>query len=50
MIKGIAIVKSTANKRAVSIVLVTTKTYTSEYDDGHKCDKSSNAKLVKYAV
>ena len=49
MISGITIVKSTVNK-AVAIVLATTKTYTSEYDEGHECDKSNNDKFVKYAV
>ena len=45
VIKGIAIVKSAANTSSCN-----SKRYTSECDEGHKCDKSSNDKFVKYAV
>ena len=44
MIKGIAIVKSTANKSSYNS-FGDSKTYTGEYDKGHKCDKSSNLQV-----
>ena len=43
MIKGIAIIKFTANKRSNSFG--NSKTYTSEYDEGHEYEKSSNDNL-----
>ena len=49
MITGIAIINSTLT-RAVAIVWPQQNTYTCEYDEGHKCDESSNDKFVKYAV
>ena len=49
MIKGIAIIKSTANKSSC-ISFSDSKRHTDGYDEGHKCDKSSNDKFVKYSV
>ena len=49
MIKGIAIVKSTASKSSCNS-FGDSKTYTGEYNEGQECDKSSNDKFVKYAV
>ena len=49
MIKGIAIIKSTANKSSCNS-FGDSKTYTGKYDEGHEYDKSSNDKFVKYAV
>ena len=49
MIKGIAIVKSTANKSSCKS-FGDSKIHI-EYDEGsHECDKSSNDKFVKCAV
>ena len=49
MIKGITIVKCTANKSSCNSVS-NSKTYTGKYNEGHEHDKSSNDKFVKYAV
>ena len=49
VIKGIAIVKSTANKCSCNS-FGANKRHTDGYDGGHECDKSSNDKFVKYAV
>ena len=50
VIKGIAKIKSTANKSSCISFGDSKKTYTSEYDEGHEYDKSSNDTFVKYAV
>ena len=49
MIKGTAIVKSTAYKSSCNS-FSDSKRHTSEYDESHECNKSSNDKFVKYAV
>ena len=51
MIKGIAIVKSTANKSSCNSFGGSKRHIpVGEYGEGHECDKSSNDKFVKYAV
>ena len=49
MIKGIVIIKSIANKSSYN-GFGDSKTYAGKYDEGQECDKSSNNKVVKYAV
>ena len=50
LIKGIAIVNSTATKSRYTSFGKMQNTYTPEYNEGHEYDKSSNDKFVKYAV
>ena len=45
MIKGIAIIKSTANKRSNSFG--NSKTYTSEYDEGHEYEKKQQRQVCE---
>ena len=50
MIKGITIIKSTANKSSCNSFGDSKRHIDNgEYDEGHDCYKSSNDKLVKYA-
>ena len=50
MIKGIVIVKTSANKSSCNCFGDSKKTCTGEYDEGHECDKNSNDKFMKYAT
>ena len=47
MIKGIALVKYTANKSSCNTFGDSRRHYTGEYDEGHGYDKSNNDKFVK---
>ena len=46
MIKGIAIIKSTANKRSCNS-FGNSKTYTSEYDEGHEYEKKQQRQVCE---
>ena len=51
LIKGIAIIKSTANKSSYNNFFDSKTSYShGEYDEGHECDKSINDKFMKYTV